>query len=187
MLINQRGFSLLEVLIAMLIGSVLLISAAKFLPGLQRAMIAQTRKQALDDEVWQRVYTVAKHLQRAGFCRGECQGSPLVINAQGLCVIVQWDGNANGKWDRTPSDESDQTGFRLQDGALETLRGADSCSGKGWEKMTDPRLLNITRFSVAQRKHSGFADELTVTLAASVAGHADEQIAASFSVTGYNL
>ena len=39
---KQRGFSLTEVLIATAISSLLLISASRFLPGLQRAVLAQS-------------------------------------------------------------------------------------------------------------------------------------------------
>ncbi|MFX4315266.1 prepilin-type N-terminal cleavage/methylation domain-containing protein, partial [Enterobacter sp. 63] len=39
MSLKQRGFSLTEVLIAMLIGSILLLSTARFLPGMQRAVL----------------------------------------------------------------------------------------------------------------------------------------------------
>ena len=68
------AFQLLEVLIAMAISSVLLLSSARFLPALQREILRNTRQLALEDEIWQRVYTVAKHLQRAGYCRGNCVG-----------------------------------------------------------------------------------------------------------------
>jgi prepilin peptidase dependent protein B len=69
MSVNERGFSLLEVLIAMAISSILLLSSARFLPALQREILRNTRQLALEDEIWQRAYTVAKHLQRAGYCR----------------------------------------------------------------------------------------------------------------------
>ena len=39
---NQQGFSLTEVLIATAISSLLLISASRFLPGLQRAVLLQS-------------------------------------------------------------------------------------------------------------------------------------------------
>lgn len=78
--VKEQGFSLLEVLIAMAISSVLLLGAARFLPALQRESLTSTRKLALEDEIWLRVFTVAKHLQggllswhlyrrRAGNCR----------------------------------------------------------------------------------------------------------------------
>lgn len=62
--VKEQGFSLLEVLIAMAISSVLLLGAARFLPALQRESLTNTRKLALEDEIWLRVFTVAKHLQR---------------------------------------------------------------------------------------------------------------------------
>ena len=58
--VKEQGFSLLEVLIAMAISSVLLLGAARFLPALQRESLTSTRKLALEDEIWLRVFTVAK-------------------------------------------------------------------------------------------------------------------------------
>lgn len=42
--VKEQGFSLLEVLIAMAISSVLLLGAARFLPALQRESLTSTRK-----------------------------------------------------------------------------------------------------------------------------------------------
>lgn len=56
--VKEQGFSLLEVLIAMAISSVLLLGAARFLPALQRESLTSTRKLALEDEIWLRVFTV---------------------------------------------------------------------------------------------------------------------------------
>ncbi|WES67382.1 prepilin peptidase-dependent protein [Superficieibacter sp. HKU1] len=185
--VTQKGFSLPETLIAMAISSLLLLGASRFLPGLQRAVLLQTRHQMLEDELWQRVYTVAKHLQRAGYCRGECAGEPLMINWQGACVLVKWDANSNGTWDNALAATSDFTGFRLQNGALETLRGASSCDDKGWDKMTDPQTLRITRFEVVRHNSPGFAPELTVTLAGQSTRLPLQTATAAYSVTGYNL
>jgi type II secretory pathway component PulJ len=67
-------------------------------------------------------------------------------------VVVQWDANSNGRWETSPASDADQTGFRLQNGVLETLRGATSCEGKGWDKMTDPNTVNITLFRLPGSK-----------------------------------
>ena len=71
----MRGFSLLEVLIAMAISSVLLLGASRFLPALQLGVLQQMRQQALEEDLWQPLFTVAKHIQRAGYCAGDtCHG-----------------------------------------------------------------------------------------------------------------
>ncbi|KNC88371.1 prepilin peptidase-dependent protein [Trabulsiella odontotermitis] len=187
MSVKSQGFSLMEVLIAMAIGSVLLLATSRFLPALQRAVLQQTRHQALEEEIWQRVYVVAKHLQRAGYCNGNCQGEPLQLERNGECLIVRWDANSNGVWDASPVTNADSTGFRLNNGALETLRGATTCAGKGWEKMTDPGVLQVSRFEVTHTAHAGFAPQLTVTMAASLISDLKTSVSAQYSVTGFNL
>lgn len=187
MSLSQRGFSLPEVLVTMAISSVMLLSASRFLPGLQRATFMQTERQELEDEVWQRVSGIGKQLQRAGYCAATCQGQALSIAQQGACVIVQWDANSNGRWDNAPATDADQTGFRLQADSLETLRGATSCEGKGWEKMTDPDRLLVQRFVVSKTTRPGFAPELTVELVAAMKNRAETPFGARYSVTGFNL
>lgn len=187
MLNGQRGFSLLETLLAMAIGSVLLLASARFLPGLQIALMQHTRLHTIEDDLWQRLRAVARHLQRAGYCNGSCNGQPLFISAKGECVIAQWDANSNGRWEGSPSNDAEQTAFRLQNGALETLRGATSCTGRGWEKVTDPAQMHVERFSVTRRQTAGFAPQLTILLAASLPGAAEKRVSGELTVTGYNL
>lgn len=187
MSINERGFSLLEVLIAMAISSVLLLGAARFLPALQRDILRNTRYLALEDEVWQRVYTVAKHLQRAGYCRGNCAGEGVMIAGKADCIIARWDANSNGVWETMPAKDADVIGFRLQDNVLETLRGATSCEGKGWDKMTDPAAINIEAFEVERLNVSGFAPVFTLRLRATHNADPQRVMEALYSVTGFNL
>lgn len=187
MSLNERGFSLLEVLIAMAISSVLLLGSARFLPALQRGILHNTHQLVLEDEVWQRVYTVAKHLQRAGYCHGRCHGEGLEISGQRDCVIAQWDANSNGIWETNPAKEAEQIGFRLQNKVLETLRGATSCAGKGWDSMTDPVTIQIESFQVERQNVSGFAPVLILRLRGSSKVEPQRVIEALYSVTGFNL
>jgi len=185
--LKQQGFSLTELLIAMAISSVLLLSAARFLPALQQSVTVLTKQQELEEELWLRVSSIGKHLQRAGYCAGECVGEALKIGQGGECVIVQWDENSNGRWETTPAAAAEQTGFRLSGGALETLRGATHCEGKGWERITDPDRIRVLRFQVQRMTRAGFAPELSLTLAASVKGKRDGGVEAHYIVTGFNL
>ncbi len=184
--VKQQGFSLTEVLIAMAISSVLLM-AARFLPALQRSIMLLTKQQELEEELWLRINGIGKHLQRAGYCAGKCEGEGLKIGLRGECVIVQWDENSNGRWETSPSAAAEQTGIRLNGGALETLRGATQCDGKGWERMTDPDRIRVQRFQVQRISRVGFAPELSLTLAASANGQPDGEVEAHHIVTGFNL
>lgn len=185
MSVNQRGFSLVEVLIAMTISSVVLLASARFLPALQRAALRQTQQQALEEEVWQRLLTVGRYLQRAGFCRGACKGEGLTLTDQ--CVLIRWDSNLNGKWEDSPPANADVTGFRLSGGALETLRGATSCTGKGWERMTDADFVIVDTFSVTKHNRSGFAPEFELVLNAHLKSRPEVSVSAGYGVTGHNL
>ncbi|MEB6380258.1 prepilin peptidase-dependent protein [Leclercia adecarboxylata] len=185
--VKQQGFSLTEVLIAMAIGSVLLLSAARFLPALQQSIALLTKQQELKEELWLRIAGIGKHLQRAGYCAGKCAGEALKIGQGGECVIVQWDENSNGRWETSPPAAAEQTGFRLNDGALETLRGATLCGGKGWERITDPDRIRVLRFHVQRVSRAGFAPELSLALTASVNGLRDGGVEAHHIVTGFNL
>ena len=187
MSVNERGFSLLEMLIAMAISSILLLSSARFLPALQREILRNTRQLILEDEIWQRGYTVAKHLQRAGYCRGNCVGEGLVISAKGDCVIARWDANSNGVWESGPVKEADSIGFRLQDKVLETVRGATGCTSKGWDKMTDPATMQIEAFQVERLNFSGYSPLLTLRLRGVSNDQPQKVVEAIYSVTGFNL
>lgn len=185
--VMSRGFSLAETLIAMAITSVLLMTASRFLPALQRQVLRQNYQQTLNNELWQRLFTVAKHLQRAGYCHGRCRGQPLLITQGGRCVIVRWDSNSNGVWELMPQTQSDVTGFRLYQGALETQRGVISCYGAGWEKMTNPQVIAVTHFQVTRQDIAGFSPEFTLTLAAHALADPTIAATAEYRVTGYNL
>lgn len=182
----MRGFSLLEVLVAMAISSILLLGASRFLPALQRGVLAQIQQQTLEEEVWQRLFTLAKHLQRAGYCGGErCGDDALYIARQGQCVIIRWDGDSNGAWQTAPADEADSIGFRLQTGVLETRRGATACEGGGWDKMTDPAALTVTDFQVTRSARVSLMPQLAIVLSAR--DTRGNRVSAQYSVTGYNL
>ncbi|CCJ70796.1 Prepilin peptidase dependent protein B precursor [Cronobacter condimenti 1330] len=185
--VKEKGFSLLEVLIALGISSVLLTGAARLLPALQLSILRQAQQTLLQEELWQLAFTVGKQIQRAGYCNGNCQGKALQLNSDGSCLLVQWDANSNGRYEGAPSAEAEQTGYRLRDGSLETQRGATSCEGKGWEKMTNPVMVRIDQFLVQEKRRPGFPPLVFVKLRATVLRYHGEPVTVQHNVSGFNL
>ncbi len=70
--VKEQGFSLLEVLIAMAISSVLLLGAARFLPALQRESLTNTRKLALEDEMMPSLSTLFRSYVRMSAASRRC-------------------------------------------------------------------------------------------------------------------
>jgi prepilin peptidase dependent protein B len=172
------------VLIATAISSLLLISASRFLPGLQRAVLLQSGSE-LEEEVWQRLFALGKQLQRAGYCAGNCQGQALVIGRQGRCIIARWDANSNGYWDSSAS-ENDSTGFRLESGRWKPCVARRRVKEKVG-KAHGPGQAYDRAFVVRRVEHAGFAPELNIELAARRKGEKGEPWQALYTVTGYNL
>lgn len=150
---NNGGFTLLEVLLAMAIGSVMLIGAARTLPLLQQQNLRMQMQVQLNEELQQIMQTVGKAVRRAGYCHGRCSGRAMQIHGDsGSCLLVRWDENSNGRWEGTDREESDYYGFRLRSRNLEMQRGIDRCDGSGWEKLNDPRSIAIDRFDVVRER-----------------------------------
>ncbi|ORM66632.1 prepilin peptidase-dependent protein [Pantoea rwandensis] len=151
MRIAESGFSLLEMLIAMAVGAILMVSVGRFLPLLLAQNLQLQQRVQLQQELQQLSHTLQKALQRAGYCRGQCSGPALTLAAGGSCLLLRWDENSNGRWEGVASSDSDYYGYRLRNGQIEMQRGVDNCSGSGWERMTDPAFLSIDIFRLERQ------------------------------------
>lgn len=148
---NAQGFTLLEALLSMAIGSVMLIGAARMLPLLQQQNLQLQVQVQLNEELQQIMQTLEKAIRRAGYCHGRCGGEGLQINgATGHCLLIRWDENGNGKWEGAGREDSDYYGFRLRGKNIEMQRGVDRCDGGGWEKLNDPRVIVIDNVEIAR-------------------------------------
>ena len=153
--INAQGFTLLETLLAMAIGSIIMIGAARTLPLLQQQSLRLQMQVQLFDELQQMTQTVEKFIRRAGYCHGDCTGKALQIQGpSGSCLLLRWDENSNGKWEGVEREDSEYYGFRWRNNNLEMQRGVDRCDGSGWEKINDPRVLTVEQFSVSRDKNT---------------------------------
>ncbi len=183
MLTTQRGMSLAETLVAMGMASLVALGAARFLPALHGGVIESHRQRNFEEELWQLALTIGKHMRRAGYCQGGCNGVGLTL-APG-CMIARWDENANGRLDMEGSSAGESTGYRLRAGQIETRRGVTHCQGNGWERVTDPAGLTITRFAI--QRLPGRRGPPLVLLELQGQGRGLHQVQVQHNVRGYNL
>lgn len=149
----ERGFTLPEVMLAMTFGSLIALAAAKTLPILRQQTVNAGRHYRLELVLRQLAFGIEKDLRRSGFCAGQCQGQPLLIGnvvgeAAGSCVIVAYDLNRNGRWEKVG--DAEYFGYRLRAGALEGQRGVTQCNGLGWERLLDQEEVRIDSFTVSR-------------------------------------
>lgn len=146
---KTAGFSLLEMLIAMSIGAVLMVSAGRFLPLLLGENAGRLQRAQLRQELQQIMATLEKAVRRAGYCHGDCGSGALKISEN--CLLLRWDENSNGQWEGVNQAESDYYGYRLRLQQLEMQRGVDQCQSAGWERLSDPAFMTLEQFSVSQQ------------------------------------
>lgn len=147
---RQRGTLLAEVLVALLLGSMVMLAGARLLVHLRAGHVAHERRLQLEDEATRVLARLEKDLRRAGFCASGCDIPPPSIGefpgeAMASCLIVYYDLNADGRLDVTDSG-GESFGYRLRGGALETQRAVRDCRATQWEKITDERYVTVTRF-----------------------------------------
>lgn len=149
---KMSGFSLLEMVVALAVSGILMLSLGRFLPLLQQESLRLQQRVQLQQELQQIMMTLEKAVRRAGYCNGHCAGRGLTIAAQGTCLLVKWDENSNGKWEGPLHHDSESYGYRLRQQQLETQRGVENCDGSGWERLSDPAFIRIETFHVRQQE-----------------------------------
>lgn len=167
---REKGSLLFEMLAGMAVSAILLVTVTRFFPALGRDVLNTYRQYKLDTIMRETLLRLEKDLRRTAFCRGHCQGKPLEIAARrgetdGSCIIVAYDLNHNGRWERNVRKIGEHFGYRLNKQALEWTRDARSCRDTGWQKVTDSRYVNVSRFLVTPVKLYGKNGlKLTLTL-----------------------
>lgn len=141
------GFSLLEMLVALAISAVVMLSAGRFLPLLLAENAGMLQRAQLRQELQQIMATLEKAVRRAGYCHGECGSDALKISEN--CLLLRWDENSNGKWEGVGHAGSDYYGYRLRQQQLEMQRGVDQCQSAGWERLSDPAFMTLEQFGIS--------------------------------------
>ncbi|MFC3394578.1 prepilin peptidase-dependent protein [Brenneria rubrifaciens] len=149
----HTGFTLPEILLALSLSSLIMLSAAQWYPILRSQSQNSAQYFRLEQLFSQVAYGIEKDIRRAGFCAGECRGTPITLGRYpgeqaNSCLNVSYDLNRNGTWDGGEQQEGESFGYRLRAGTLEIQSGAHNCQGDRWEKLFDPREVILTHFQI---------------------------------------
>lgn len=167
---QQAGFTLIEILLAMIIGSIITLGLSSTLVTLHKQSSILFQLYRLEQALGQALMGLEKDLRRAGFNGGNRLNHPVVISAYPdsmvkSCVIIRYDLNRNGTIEEVNDQDSELFGYRLVKQALEQQRGVNSCLGNGWEKLLDPAEITVTHFAVEWQRQAK-AEYFTITLRA---------------------
>ncbi|MBA5237795.1 prepilin peptidase-dependent protein [Pectobacterium aroidearum] len=148
---KQRGFTLPETLLALSLGSLIMLSAAQLYPLLRSQSQDSAQLFRLEQLFSQVAMGIEKDIRRAGFCAGTCQGKAISMGnypgeVENSCLNVSYDLNRNGVWDGGEQQDAESFGYRLRARALEIQSGAHNCQGDRWEKLFDPQEVVLTLF-----------------------------------------
>jgi prepilin peptidase dependent protein B len=182
---SQRGFSIVELLLAMLIATAsigALIPMVSMTIGMNAKLISSAR---LNEELSHVFALVRTDIRRAGYDKMAVNYIPelsdvrptfnshLVIShysgeAENSCILYAYDSNENGVKDETNPDEN--YGFRLRDSAVEMRVDGALCKEAGWQDITDPNVVKVTELSF-EPTYISFNDVNEIHLTIKLAGN----------------
>lgn len=156
------GFSLIELMVGLALGSFIMLGVISATTGLMRGEAISSAK--LDSELRNAAFVLQRDISRAGY-RGDSVAGLLVgvpnytspFNVLGTavegCVTYAYDLNSNGVLDTTGRDE--RFAIAVHDRVLYLRTGGEDfdCDPESgsWEPLTDPALVHVTEFTVSVR------------------------------------
>jgi prepilin peptidase dependent protein B len=156
---NQQGISLLEILIAMVIGLIILSAALGMLVSMIKADSENVKTIQLNQELRGAMSLITRDIRRAGANRNAAANAtatppsnPFSVSGSTRLTIAsnqQGDANSCIIYSYDSDETSELYGFRLDstDKTVETRASGAACDASGWNDLTDNNLVNITGLS----------------------------------------
>ena len=148
----SSGFTLGEMLLALLFTGMIFLAAGQFFPQLFQQSRRLQQQQQLAQEVHQLMLIFEKNLRRAGYCQqAPCIVPAITISQDGHCLIVR--GQERRFISAGPGGalHNESYGYRWRAGQIETQRSVTGCQGSGWERLTDPATLQVDELTFIQQ------------------------------------
>jgi len=159
---RSRGYSLIELMIAVVVGLIVIGAVLTFTVSTVRAYSENIRSTRLTQDLRNGMNVVVRELRRAGFdstsvTRVLTGSNPSTFNAvsvDGQCVIYRYDRGVGGGGGTPGATEVRGIRRNATTGALQmnaTSSSIDCAGSAGWVDVSDPNVVNITAFSPSIR------------------------------------
>lgn len=143
---RAAGFSLVELMIALVVGLIVLGAVLTFTVTMLRSYSENIRSTRLTQELRTSMNLISRELRRAGFdsasvTRVLTPSNPSNFNTitdTGSSVAYQYD-RGDGGWGGVPA-TTESRGIRLSAGTVQMS------AGSGWVDVTDPSVVEVTAF-----------------------------------------
>ncbi|MEY0430663.1 prepilin peptidase-dependent protein [Providencia rettgeri] len=160
---KQQGFTLIEILMAMAISSIVCVSAMSAIPTLFKQTYRTYIQYQIDKDIRQTLINMEKDFRRIGYCSSlNCGEEPLKITSKFLskgnnsCIIFAYDQDLSGRWEdiKSKSKDSDYFGYRLNNEKLESNRNVRKCDGTRWQSLFDEKLIKVKKLAFDWRENT---------------------------------
>jgi len=152
--ISQSGFSLLEVLVSSIIGSIAIAGIMTFFINTMQSNSDGLKEIRLNQELRALLDVMVRDIRRSGYWRNADgvtyniyanDENALKVSSNGNCITYSYD---NFKINDSKADivqNSDAAGFRLINNTIKIRRNSSTCdSSRNWESLSDVSAINIT-------------------------------------------
>lgn len=154
---RQKGFTLVELMIALALGLVVMGGALSMVTSILATNISMLKITRLDQELKAVMMMITRDLRRAGshgrIAEDILAGhiifpdpfSEIHVSADSHCILFSYDKESDGALDT-----NDRYGFRLdtEDKAIEIRKAGANCVEGGWENVTDENAIEITALEI---------------------------------------
>lgn len=163
-MLRHYGVTLIEMLVALVVGSLVLASLISFY-----VFIAQHSKRSLeitrlDQELYLAMDVMSHDVRRAGYWANAQNDigtgtltnpfmqtdTDLQVSSSNDCILFSYDKNSDGTLPALGAANDERYGFRLSGNVIQyrIVSGSFACdSASGWEDLTDPNIINVTNLS----------------------------------------
>jgi prepilin peptidase dependent protein B len=157
---RQKGFSLVELMISLTLGLVVIGGALSIVTLILATNTSTLKMTRLNQELRFVMMMLTRDLRRAGsygkvveniLAGAQSVSNPfseISVNADGDCILFNYDNNSDGSLNKDDGEYDERYGFRLKDKAIEIRHKGTDCGGKYWENITDERSIEITALKI---------------------------------------